>query len=151
MRGFNYLLLVFLGVIAGSCVDEVLCTEENTNNLKVQFVNLATGVDSVVSVLRVDAVSSNDSFPEITDTTSAYFQLPVNPGSSNTRFVFSFTNGSVKSLNVYYQTKPRIIAVDCPPEFTYTLGDTISSTFDSVQITNSELKFDTENNVKIFL
>lgn len=151
MRGFNYLLLVFLGLIAGSCIDEVLCTEQNTNNLKLRFLNASTGQDSVVSILRIDAVMSNDSFPEISDTTSSTFQLPLNPGSQVTNFVFSFTDGSIRSLRAFYISKSRIIATDCPPEFTYSLKDSVISNFDSVRITNTELNIEADNNVQVFL
>ena len=130
-------------LILAGCFGDNDCSSTSTNQLQIRFFD----IDSLTEESRVFSevkVSGTDTvFYDNFDTLSV-FQLPVDPSTTTTTFLF----GS-DSLVVGYEVAPRLISEDCGPELIYSDLQAMSHSFDSVMI-SQDFNRDAETNIKIF-
>lgn len=140
-----------------ACVDEELCTGEGTNEIKLLFVESGTETPIEVALDSIAVSGRPENYPLIADTIVSALTLTVDPARTLTQFIFyakSKTDtvmfGRIDTLILSYNVTPKLISVQCGPEFVFSDLDTLKFTFDSLQIVESHFLLEVETNLKIY-
>ncbi len=151
------IISIFSLFIVSACVDDELCTGKGTNEIKLLFVESGTESPIKVTLDSIAVSGRPENYPVIADTTVTALALTVDPARTLTKFIFyakskidTVLYGRIDTLILSYEVTPKLISVECGPEFIYSDLDTIRFTFDSLQIIESHFLPEVETNIKIY-
>lgn len=156
MQKACWVLIIFLVVVGGSCLDSDVCLRGADNALIIEFKKLADGRSDTVTFLNVEAAGVDSIFykndPDVMDTLFAdeKLVLAINPYSDTTFFTVNDFRGQTKILNVSYKTEVRFVSEECGSErlqYDLTIRQT---TFDSVRVVRSSLNKGKSTNIEIY-
>ncbi|HET9052757.1 MAG TPA: DUF6452 family protein [Cyclobacteriaceae bacterium] len=156
MQKACWVLIIFLVVVGGSCLDNDVCLRGADNALIIEFKKLADGLSDTVTFLHVSATGTDSVFyknnPDLMDTLFAGEKLTVaiNPYADTTFFTFNDFRGQTKILNVGYKTEVRFVSEECGSErLQYDLRIR-QTTFDSVRVVRNSLNKGQSTNIEIY-
>ena len=130
-----------------SCADEATCIDNNTSLIKIHFVDTA-GTDKPIILNRLIAIGNEDGFPQYdNDTTSSLF-IAMNPELNYTTLIFEMPTGK-DTLALSYQVTPTFVSSFCGIDFSFAALDTISTTFDELEIVDTNFNIPTSTNIEI--
>ena len=140
-----FILFVYFFVVACTETD---CNSVNNADLKIKFISKTTGNDTSFAFNAVKMRANDSIFYDLEDE-SSLFILPLNPTTNSVTILFE-TALSTDSIVANYESRQRLISVDCGPEQLYVGLDTSLSTFDSLIVVASSLKSSNESNIEIY-
>lgn len=143
------LIVIFFSWLA-AC-SEADCVSQTSNYVNVTFYNSEENEEDTVRVDTLRAVGSDvlimaDS-PTLNTITS--FILPLNPGDTQSTFVF--IRGAVKdTLSLGYKTGSRLISEDCGTEVIISDLKSLKNDFDSIRIINTILTESPDEDIRLY-
>ena len=150
----NHLLLFFILLLLGlaACENEESCVTSNSNLVKVNFYRIddttALNLDNTFFRRVTGVFADNGQSTVVSDT--IFEGLFLDPTDTTASFIFTFADGSQRTIAFRYDREQSLISPECGPDQQYFNLDTISHTFDSLRIANREVgKFDGAN-IEIF-
>ncbi len=159
MQKACWVLIIFLLVLGGSCLDNDICLRGADNALVIEFKKFLDGVavtDSAI-FLNIEAEGTNGVF-YMNDTTDILDTLnlavvTVNPYAEETLFTFNHYGGDslvAKVLRVGYKTEVRFVSEECGSERLQYDLQILETTFDSVRVVSSSLNKGQSTNIEIY-
>jgi hypothetical protein len=148
------LLLKIFGIITFafllSCAEDVDCFSNNSNLVKVTFLNTTNNQARNITFDRIAILSSrtDSSFLTVPVGTNL-LNLPLDPFADEAGFVF-FRPNRTDTLIFGYERFQRIISVQCGAEQAYGRLRLINSTFDSIAFINPALLRTNDTNIRIY-
>ncbi len=143
-----YWVMLILFSIAG-CSEIVDCKRETKTTARISFFKKTDGTSLEISFDTITAIGTDSIFFTAKDTLSIY-DIPLDPNSINTTFIF-IRASVTDTLNLGYENQFVIIDEDCAPEIAFNNLEILNTSFDSLKIVESRLLIAVENNIKIFL
>lgn len=148
--------LLFIGLLVllfSACLDDPDCVVTSTNYVRITMKTMnkdTTKADSTIAVAFWGITASGtDSVFHKSDTVSTV-SLPVNPGSMETKFRFSY-GAKTDSLILGYTKKTEIISPQCGAFLYYQNLRVISTSFEKVTVINPQLATSVTSNIEIKL
>lgn len=156
MQKACWVLIIFLIVLGGSCLDNDVCLRGADNALVIEFKKLSDGLSDTVSFMNIEAEGTNGVFylqdPDIMDTliVDEVAVVTVNPYAEETLFTFNNFEGDTLTLQVGYKTEVRFVSEECGSErLQYDLR-IVNTTFDSVRVVRTSLNKGQSTNIEIY-
>ncbi|MCZ6900644.1 MAG: DUF6452 family protein [Bacteroidetes bacterium] len=154
-------ILILFGMVLAcfSCVNDELCIGEGTNTIKLSFFEYEVNPDTPVSITfdSIEVSGNPENYPSFEDTTASVISLSSDPERLRTGFIFYAKNeidttaaGRIDTLVVTYERTSRLISPTCGPEFIFSGLETISYSFDSLELVETNFSRDIETNIKIY-
>ncbi len=143
------ILFLFFCVLAifTSCNDQPTCIPEQTDLLKITFVDeLGKNKEITLASLTVD--NSNENFPVIKDTTESNFSVPLNPLASSVIIRFN-QNSTSNYIALSYKATPIVLNPACAIETQFDFLSVDSTNFIDAKVTDILLSLETSKNVEI--
>ena len=150
------ILMGFTVFILGGCEKDGDCSSYASTIMKVrffekdttnEFINIETSFESI------SAVDTDSVFYGINDSLEV-FDLPVDPFSDNTIFLFESLDSNSASifdtLQVTYARRQSFISRNCGVEQTFSELDVGFTTFDSLEVVKDSLLIVNEDNIRIY-
>jgi hypothetical protein len=157
MQKACWVLIIFLLVLGGSCLENDVCLRGADNALVIEFKKFSEGVTvtDTVTLQNIQAEGTNAVFyyevPE--DTVNTLYDgaiVTVNPYAEETLFTFNNFEGDTLILRVGYKTEVRFVSEECGSErLQYDLS-IMETTFDSVRVVSNSLNKGESTNIEIF-
>jgi hypothetical protein len=162
MQKACWVLIIFLIVLGGSCLDNDVCLRGADNALVIEFKKFSEGiaVDDTVTFLNIEAEGTNVVFYR-NDTTDVLDTLveneeaivTVNPYADETLLTFNHYGGDSlvsKILRVGYKTEVRFVSEACGSERLQYDLIILETTFDSVRVVSNSLNKGQTTNIEIY-
>ncbi|MCF6353457.1 MAG: hypothetical protein L3J06_10640 [Cyclobacteriaceae bacterium] len=129
-----------------SCNDQPSCIPEQTNLVKIAFVNIIGKPKNIIlTSLTVD--NSNDSFPVFNDTI-ANVMIPLNPLDSS--IIIRFNQDSTSNYMAFsYTAIPIVLHPTCALEMKFDFLQMDSTDFEDVEVVESAISLQTAKNVEV--
>lgn len=156
MQKACWVLIIFLVVLGGSCLDSDVCLRGADNALVIEFKKLSDGLSDTVSFLNIEATGADSVFYKTTpDVRDTLFEnesaiVATNPYSDTTFFTFNDFNGETKILNVGYKIEVRFVSEECGSERLQYDLKVLETTFDSVRVVRNRLDKGQSTNIEIY-
>lgn len=156
MQKACWVLVIFLVVALGSCLDNDICLRGADNALVIDFKKIVAGeeVDDTVILLNVMAVGISDSifYGGIGDDydTLTSVTLTVDPFDNTTSFTFNDFKGLTKTLEVSYKTEVRFVSEECGSERLQYDLKIVNTTFNSARVVRNSLNKGRSTNIEIY-
>lgn len=156
MQKACWVLIIFLVVLGGSCLDNDVCLRGADNALVIEFKKLSDGLADKVTFMNIEAEGTNAVFylddPDVMDT---LFEddaaiVTVNPYAEETLFTFNNFRGDTVTLKVSYKTEVRFVSEECGSERLQYNLKVLETTFDSVRVVSSSLNKGQSTNIEIY-
>lgn len=156
MQKACWVLIIFLVVLGGSCLDNDVCLRGADNALVIEFKKLSDGLADTVTFMNIEAEGTNAVFylddPDVMDT---LFEddaaiVTVNPYAEETLFTFNNFRGDTVTLKVSYKTEVRFVSEECGSERLQYNLKVLETTFDSVRVVSSSLNKGQSTNIEIY-
>jgi hypothetical protein len=159
MQRACWVLIIFLVVLGGSCLDNDVCLRGADNALVIEFKTFVEGeavADSLVRFLNVKA-GTNVFFyrqtPDVMDTLEEEDKavVTIDPYGQETEFTFNnFEGTTTKILKVGYKTEVRFVSEECGSERLQYDIKILETTFDSVRVVRNSLNKGRSTNIEIY-
>lgn len=141
---FRYYHILIPLMILSACASIEDCQNDPNKDFLLIGFTPPTG-----STIRFDSIYI-DGFFAVGDTDRIVALAPyLDPENETMNLVF-FTDSIDYTLNLQYETQVQIYEVDCPVSYSFYNLDTISTTFDSVVITNTKLLYTSGYDLTIY-
>lgn len=156
MQRACWVLLIFLLVLGGSCLDNDICLRGADNALVIEFKKFSNeeAVTDTVTFLNIQAEGTNAVFylddPDVLDTLIDAAVVTVNPYAESTLFTFKNFRGEDKTLRVGYKTEVQFISEACGSERLQYDLKVLETTFDSVRVVRRSLDKGRSTNIEIY-
>jgi hypothetical protein len=157
MQKACWVLIIFLIVALGSCLDNDICLRGADNALVIEFKKLSDGLADTVTFLNIEATGVDSvfykDFPEdLTDTlfVDDVATVAVNPYAESTFFRFNDFRGEPQTLEVGYKTEVRFVSEECGSERLQYNLKVIGTSFDSVRVVRNSLNKGRSTNIEIY-
>ena len=149
MKRYSYIVgILFFVAGLGSCYDNSECIFVSTNQIVVEFRNDTMAVAPVIFQIRV--MESDSILYQNDSTFRTRYQLPLNPFSDTTRYLFN-TNAGLVNLDVVYEREQKLLHPDCGMETIYELDTVIAPFARASRITKNALERPVSKNIEILL
>lgn len=140
------ILLVSIFLCTG-CNDQPTCIPEQTNLLKVVFVNII-GKPKEITFVSITVDNSNQNFPLLIDTTHTNFSIPLNPIDS--LLVIRFKQDTIENFMAFsYSATPIVLNPACAIETKFDFLKMDSTDFEDALLIESAIRLQTINNVEV--
>lgn len=158
MQKACWVLIIFLVVLGGSCLDNDVCLRGADNALVIEFKKFSDGVaiSDTVTFMNIEAEGTNAVFylddPDVMDTlfVDDAAVVTVNPYAEQTRFTFNNFKGDTLTLTVGYKTEVRFVSEECGSERLQYDLKVLETTFDSVRVVSNSLNKGKSTNLEIY-
>lgn len=158
MQRACWVLIIFLTVLGGSCLDSDICLRGADNALVIEFKQFVDGVAvaDTVTFLNIEAEGANGIFylddPDVLDTlrVDEVAIVTVNPYTEETLFTFNNFKGDTLLLKVGYKTEVRFVSEECGSERLQYDLKVLATTFDSVRVVSRNLNKGQSTNIEIY-
>jgi hypothetical protein len=156
MQKACWVLIVFLVVLGGSCLDNDICLRGADNALVIEFKKFTEGVavTDTVTFLNIEAEGTNAVFylddPDVLDTLEEETIVTINPYAEETLFTFNNFRGDTLTLKVGYKTEVRFVSEECGTERLQYDLKVLETTFDSVRVVRNSLNKGRSTNIEIY-
>ena len=157
MQRACWVLIIFLIVLGGSCLDNDICLRGADNALVIEFKKLSDGLSDTVTFMNIEAEGTNAVFyldnpvdkmdTLIVDETAI---VTVNPYAGETLFTFNNFRGDTLTLKVGYKTEVRFVSEECGSERLQYNLKILETTFDSVRVVSNTLNKGQSTNIEIY-
>ena len=146
MRKQHLLTLLVLPLLFTSCNDQPTCVPEQTDLIKIAFVDSVGNPKNIIlSSLTVD--NSNDSFPVFNDTI-ANVMIPLNPLDSSIIIRFN-QDADSNYIALSYTTLPVVLNPKCELEMKFDFLQMDSTDFKEVELIEPSVSLQTTKNVEV--
>ncbi len=147
MRNKILSILFVFSALFTSCNDRPTCIPEQTNLLKIAFVNIIGGPKEITFVsITVD--NSNANFPSITDTTHTNFIIPLNPIDSS--IIIRFKQDTIDNYMAFsYSATPIVLNPACAIETKFDFLKMDSTDFENSLLIEPAISLQTIKNIEI--
>lgn len=156
MQRACWVLIIFLLVLGGSCLDNDICLRGADNALVIEFKKFVEGipVTDTVTFLNIEAEGTNAVFyledPDELDTLESKTVVTIDPYAEETLFTFNDFRGETETLRVGYKTEVRFVSEECGSErLQYNLR-VLETSFDSVRVIRNSLNKGRYTNIEIY-
>ena len=143
-----------MALVFFSCFEQNDCLINNTNILKVALKGKATGKDTTVTFISIQAVGVINGDIDVSKPIVNLVNIPVQISDSVTTILFKYNKNSkiiTDTLMVTYRNETRVISEDCGA-FLYQHDLAVpKTTFEKVRIITSVLLTTDKKNIEIFL
>ncbi len=130
-----------------SCNDQPTCVPEQTDLIKIEFVDIV-GNPKKITLTSFTVDNSNDNFPIINDTISSNFIVPLNPLDSS--IIIRFNQDTVSNYIAFsYIATPIVLNPKCNLEMKFDFLQIDSTDFKEVEIVESAISLQTNKNVEV--
>jgi len=147
MRKIFLSVTVLLIAFLLSCNDQPTCIPEQTDLIKIGFVDIV-GNNKNITLTSLTVDNSNDSFPIINDTISSNFIIPLNPLDSS--IIIRFNQDTVSNYIAFsYTTIPIVLNPKCNLEMKFDFLQIDSTDFKEVEVVESAISLQTSKNVEV--
>lgn len=156
MQKACWVLIIFLIVLGGSCLDSDICVRGDDNALVIEFKKLSDGLADTVTFMNIEAEGTNAVFylddPDVMDTLreDEAAVVTVNPYAEETLFTFNNFRGDTLLLRVGYKTEVRFVSEECGSERLQYDLKIVETTFDSVRVVSRSLDKGQTTNIEIY-
>ncbi|HMV07575.1 MAG TPA: hypothetical protein PK325_02715 [Cyclobacteriaceae bacterium] len=156
MQRACWVLIIFLLVLGGSCLDNDICLRGADNALVIEFKKFVEGipVTDTVTFLNIEAEGTNAVFyledPDVTDTLRSKVVVTINPYANETLFTFNDFKGVTKTLRVGYKTEVRFVSEECGSERLQYDLKVLETSFNTVNVIRKNLDKGRSTNIEIF-
>ncbi len=139
-------ILLILPALIISCNNQPTCIPEQTNLLKVAFVNIIGKPKNIIlTSLTVD--NSNDSFPVFNDTIANVI-IPLNPLDSS--IIIRFNQDTISNyIALSYTTIPVVLNPQCALEMKFDFLQMDSTDFEDIEVVESAISLQTTKNIEV--
>ncbi len=155
------LLIVSLGFVSVSCLNEEVCEDVATVPVRIGFYRLstATGKADPLTISGFTAYGvGRDSIIYNNQNRVGQFELPLNSTADSCAFVLKLSSSQFPgevyndTIWLYYSIKPLLISLDCGFVTFYQLNKVryTQSLIDSVAIDNNQIINSLDEHIKIF-
>ena len=146
----NRIFILYLLLLFSSCVDDELCVGEGTNIIKVKFYDINDPTTQLAVTLDEIEVSGDpEAFPVYADSTLSAMNLTIDPNELETTYIIhTATRSDTLKLGYYIQSK--LISPACGPELLFSQLEVIQYSLDSIYLEESQIKRETETNIRIY-
>ncbi|MEE4176250.1 MAG: DUF6452 family protein [Bacteroides sp.] len=141
----------------GSCQSDELCEEATSNPLRLGFY-LPTVIDGAPTAYTVDSLTvygAGRADSLIYDNTKSVrsIEVPLNPASTNTGFVFIFPENITDTLWVEYTHSLNFVSAECGFTMFYDILEVSHTNYriSTVQLSQNLLNHSLEEHIKILL
>lgn len=131
-------LLFFLAMSA--CEDEASCVSNSTNMVDIRFYKIDTVSRQMADTVRYLSVMTEDGQVLYMDTLVTSLRLPLNPGANKVSFLLAQDTAVTDTLHLLYEREQRLISPECGVDQRFFNLDVGRQTFDSIHVSNDELK-----------
>ena len=151
----NHLLLFFILLLLGlaACENEESCVTSNSNEVKFIFYKIDDTTALVEDNVLIKTVQLSDDRGFRYEDDSIFrprYAVPLDPTDTTASFIFTFADGSQRTIALRYDREQSLISPECGPDQRYFNLDTLFENFDSLRLINREVgKFDGAN-IEIF-
>lgn len=155
MQKACWVVILFVVVALGSCLDNDICLRGADNALVIDFIKISDGepVDDTVTLLNVEAEGTDSIFyggvGDDTDTVTTV-TLAVNPYAESTLFTFNDFRGETQTLEVGYKTEVRFVSEECGSERLQYDLKIVSTSFSSAVVVRNSLNKGRSTNIEIY-
>lgn len=155
MQKACWVVIIFVVVALGSCLDNDICLRGADNALVIDFIKFSEGepIDDTVTLLNITAAGADSIFYGGTgdklDTVTSV-TLAVDPYTSSTTFTFHNFRGATQILEVGYETEVRFVSEECGSERLQYDLKILSTTFGSAKVIRSSLNKGRSTNIEIY-
>lgn len=156
MQRACWVLIIFLLVLGGSCLDNGICLRGADNALVIEFKKFVEGipVTDTVTFLNIEAEGTDAVFyledPDVTDTLRSKVVVTINPYATETLFTFNDFKGVTKTLRVGYKTEVRFVSEECGSERLQYDLKVLETSFNTVNVIRRNLDKGRSTNIEIF-
>jgi hypothetical protein len=158
MQKACWVLIIFLFILGGSCLDNDVCLRGADNALVIEFKKFSDGVvvSDTVTFMNIEAAGTNAVFylddPDVMDTliVDEAAVVTVNPYAEETLFTFNNFKGDTLTLKVGYKTEVRFVSEECGSERLQYNLKVLETTFDSVRVVRNSLNKGQSTNIEIY-
>jgi hypothetical protein len=144
----NWCWIIFMMVLASSCLEEAECVKSGDTALVIKFKKLSNGTADTLFVDQVVAAGADSVFYS-SQPLNGTAVLSVNPYAEETEFTFVLESGQ-KTLKVGYRNEVRLISEECGSDRVQVDLTILETQFDSVRVVNSALTKNRATNIEIF-
>jgi len=144
----RFIAFILLITLASSCYEVPDCLINNTNLMKVALKSKTDGSAISVAFSSIYIVNLNAIAYENQE--AGNLQLPVDPNSTETTFIFNYASGT-DTLVVKYRNETRLINPDCGAFLYQKDLDVAETDFYEVRVINNILLKDVTTNLEILL
>jgi len=139
-------VLIILPALFISCNDQPSCIPEQTNLIKIAFVDIIGRPKNIIlTSLTVD--NSNDSFPVFNDTIANVI-IPLNPLDSS--IIIRFNQDSSSNYMAFsYTTTPVVLHPTCALEMKFDFLQMDSTDFEDAEVVESAISLQTAENIEV--
>lgn len=130
-----------------SCGDDPTCISDNTSLVKIRFSD-SVGVAKNIILTKVSTVANPDVYTQYDNNTLNSLVLAMNSASQNTTVIFETPTGN-DTLDLIYKVTPIFISAECGIDMSFSALDTLSSTFDELEIKETIFHEDITLNIEI--
>lgn len=156
MQRACWVLIIFLLVLGGSCLDNDICLRGADNALVIEFKKIveAESVRDTVTFLNIEAEGTNQVFylqdPDVRDTIITKVVVTINPYAEETTFTFNDFKGLTKTLRVGYKTEVKFVSEECGSERLQYDLKVLETSFNTVNVVRKNLDKGRFTNLEIF-
>lgn len=156
MQRACWVLIIFLLVLGGSCLDNGICLRGADNALVIEFKKFVEGVEvtDTVTLMNIEAEGTNAVFylqdPDVRDTLRSKVVVTLNPYAEETTFTFNEFKGLTKTLTVGYKTEVRFVSEECGSERLQYDLEVLETSFNTVNVVRKNLDKGRFTNIEIF-
>ena len=155
MQKACWVVILFVVVALGSCLDNDICLRGADNALVIDFIKFSEGepVDDTITLLNVQATGADSIFyggPDDDTDTVTTVTLAVNPYAESTFFTFNNFRGETQTLEVGYKTEVRFVSEECGSERLQYNLKVLGTSFDSVRVVSNSLNKGRSTNIEIY-
>jgi len=139
-------VLLILTAFFTGCNDRPTCIPEQTNLLKIGFIDgVGKPKNIILTSLTVD--NSNDSFPVFNDTIANVI-IPLNPLDSS--IIIRFNQDTLSNyIALSYTTIPVVLNPKCALEMKFDFLKMDSTDFEDVEVIESAISLQTVQNIEV--
>lgn len=143
----NLFFIVLITSFCISCNDQPTCIPEQTDLLKITFVDLL-GKAKKNTFVSITADGSNENFPIFKDTTHSVFTIPLNPIDST--IIIRFEQDTSSNYVAFsYVATPVVLHPNCALETNFDFLKMDSTDFRNALVTDPLLSLETPKNAEI--
>jgi hypothetical protein len=156
MQRACWVLIIFLLVLGGSCLDNDICLRGADNALVIEFKKIVDEEDvrDTVTFLNIEAEGTNAVFylqdPDVRDTITSKVVVTLNPYAEETTFTFNDFKGLTKTLRVGYKTEVKFVSEECGSERLQYDLKVLETSFNTVNVVRKNLDKGRFTNIEIF-
>lgn len=157
MQKACWVLVIFLVVALGSCLDNDICLRGADNALVIEFKKRSDNLADTVTFMNikaagVDSIFYRDYPMDLRDTLFADDKatVTVNPYVGATFFTFNDFQGGTQTLEVSYKTEVRFVSEECGSERLLYDLKIVSTSFDDARVIRNSLNKGRSTNIEIY-